>query len=416
MLLKNIMLAGGERRDMQICGGVIHRCGAFIDGGADETLDCAGLYALPSFTDIHCHLREPGFEYKEDIASGTLAALWGGYRAVCAMPNTSPVTDTPEMLRRVLDIAAERGSCEVYPAAAITLGQRGEQLVDFDALHDAGAAAFSDDGHPVTDEAVMYQAMKRCAARGYLIITHPEYLSLTGGGVMNEGEVSRRLGLRGNPGIAEDLMIIRDIALAEATGCRLHIAHISTARGMQAVREAKARGVSVTAETCPHYFSMCDTDVEKYGAAAKMNPPLRTEADRRAVIAAIADGTCDCISTDHAPHSDEEKSRGLEKSPNGIIGIQTAFCSAYTHLVKTGIISLTRLCELMAYNPSAILGHKTSLSEGGAADITLFSPDETTAVTREWLKSKSANTPLLGQTLSGRVKYVVRGGELIKIM
>lgn len=411
MLLKNATLCGGERRDILIENGIITAIAENIDG--EDIFDCTGLFALPSFTDIHCHLREPGFEYKEDVESGTRAAMFGGYRAVCAMPNTSPVTDSPEMLARVLSIAAEKGSCEVYPCAAITIGQRGEQLVDFDALHAAGAVAFSDDGHPVTSEKVMYEAMKICAARGYLIITHPEYLSLTGGGAMNEGEVSRRLGVAGNPGIAEDLMIIRDIALAEATGCRLHIAHISTARGMQAVREAKARGVAVTAETCPHYFSMCDADVEKYGAAAKMNPPLRSPADRDAVIAAIADGTCDCISTDHAPHSDEEKSRGLLKSPNGIIGIQTAFCVSYTVLVKTGIITLAKLCELLAYNPAAILGHQSGINVGENAYITLVSTDETTTVTRSWLKSKSSNTPLIGRTLSSRITSLIRRDKLI---
>lgn len=407
MLIKNCRDANGSLADIPINGALIAD-GAPVDS---EVFDAGGLTALPAFVDIHCHLRDPGFEYKEDIASGTLAALCGGYRAVAAMPNTLPVTDNPETLRYVAEKARQSGHCGVYPTAAITVGQKGRELVDFDALHAAGAAAFTDDGHPVSDPAVMLEAMRRCAARDYLIISHPEELALSKGGVMNEGETAKRLGLKGIPDLAEDLAIIRDIAIAESTGCRLHLAHISTRAGMQAVREAKARGVRVTAETCPHYFTFSDEDVVYYGSSAKMSPPLRSKDDVRAVIEAIRDGTVDCISTDHAPHAPFEKDKPISEAPNGVIGLQTAFSAAYTRLVRPGYIDLKRLCALMAYNPARLLGFDASLTPGNPASVALVDEKESYVVTENLLRSKSRNTPFIGMSLWGAVKHVFIDGE-----
>jgi dihydroorotase len=356
-----------------------------------------GGYSVPAFIDMHCHLREPGFEYKEDIESGTAAAKAGGYCAVVSMPNTRPVTDNTEILEYIIKRASETGHCAVYPTAAITVGQKGETLCDFTALAACGAAAFTDDGRPVENSAVMLEAMYRCASLGLLIISHCEELGLSAG-VMNEGEASRRLGLRGTSNAAEDVMTARDIVLSEQTGCRLHIAHVSTRGSLQLIREAKARGVRVTAETCPHYFSLCDEDVGVIGVNAKMNPPLRTRDDVTAVIKALSDGTLDCISTDHAPHSEKEKGSNLKTAPNGIIGLQTAFAAAITYLVRPGHITLKRLCELMSENPAKILG--IGLPE---KTVTVY-PDRKFIFTSDMIISKSKNSPFIGRELYGTVK------------
>ncbi len=365
-----------------------------------------GMLALPAFLDMHVHLREPGFEYKEDIATGTAAAAAGGYAAVLAMPNTKPVCDSPEVVRYILDKAAEVGSCSVFTTAAITKGLKGEELVDFDALAEAGAAAFTDDGRPVTDSALMMEAMRRCAANDRLIISHSEELSLAEGGAINAGPVAEHLKVKGIPNAAEDIMIAREIILAEATGCRLHIAHVSTKGGLELVRQAKKRGVRVTCETCPHYFAMKDSDVVFYGTNAKMNPPLRSAEDVAAVIEAICDGTVDCISTDHAPHSPAEKNQPLAKAPNGIIGIQTAFSAGITYLVMPGHITLARLVELMTTSPADILrspDYTGRIEVGERANFCIVDPDEEYIVTQSMLKSKSSNTPFLGLSLRGVV-------------
>lgn len=361
-----------------------------------------GTYEIPAFIDMHCHLRDPGFEYKEDIATGTAAAKAGGYHAVVAMPNTKPVTDAPAVLDYIADKARKVGSCRVYPTASITLGQNGTKLSDFDELHKHGAVAFTDDGKPVSDSSLMYEAMKLCSERGYLIISHPEELILSSGGAVNEGDISSRMNLKGIPNAAEDIAIAREIILAEATGCRLHIAHISTKGGVQLVREAKARGVNVTCETCPHYFSLCDEDVETIGANAKMNPPLRSKTDVSAVIEGIKDGTIDCISTDHAPHSPEEKNLPLGKALNGIIGLQTAFPAAVTYLVKTGHITIERLTELMSLNPAKILG--IDVDSIGTNTVSL---DTKTIITEDMFKSKSHNSPYIGKELYGSVLFTI---------
>lgn len=369
-----------------------------------EVFDARGSLAVPAFTDMHCHLREPGEEEKETINTGTAAAAAGGYGAVVAMPNTKPPIDTVQRLRDELDTARAWGMCEVLPAAAITLGQRGQILCDFDALHKAGAVAFTDDGMPVSDAGVMLEAMRRCATGGYIIISHCEEPSLSAGGVMNEGRTARTLGVRGIPNAAEEVMIARDIILSEETGCRLHVAHVSTAGGMRMIRDAKSRGVKVTCETCPHYFSFCDEDVMFYGANAKMNPPLRSREDVAAVIEAIADGTVDCISTDHAPHTEKQKSGPLAEVKNGITGLQTSFAAAVTYLVMPGHIDIYRLVELLCIRPAEMLGRESEIKPGAHVSIAVVNPNREIVISRSMLKSKSFNTPFMGLSLFGAVE------------
>ena len=401
--IKDILTGGSD--DKRIILAVESK---IIPDSDTEIYDARSHIVTPAFIDTHCHLRDPGFTEKEDIITGTAAALAGGYSAVVAMPNTNPVMDNSDTLDYVTSKAKSEGHCTVYPTAAITVGQKGKELCDFETLSAHGAVAFTDDGRPVADAALMWEAMKICADHGYLIMSHPEELSLAEGGVMNFGVVSKRLGVKGIPNLAEDLAIAREIIIAEETGCRLHLAHVSTKTGMQLVREAKKRGVKVTCETCPHYFSFTDEDVVYYGTNAKMNPPLRSRKDLEAVIEAIKDGTVDTISTDHAPHTEKQKSHGLTDSPNGITGLQTAFSAGITNLVIPGHIKLHRLIELMAYNPAAVLGLDVSLKVGNPADINVIDETAQIIIGREDIKSKSYNTPFLGQPLYGKIEFMIR--------
>jgi len=388
ILLKNCKFPDSYQiRDILTDGNVILAVKDSITDSEAEVYNVRSRIVTPAFIDTHCHLRDPGFTHKEDIATGTAAALAGGYSAVIAMPNTNPVTDNPDTLDY---ITSKVSSCKVYPAAAITIGQKGDTLCDFETLTAHGAVAFTDDGRPVSNAAVMYEAMKICAEHGYLIMSHPEELSM------------------GANHLAEDLAIAREIMIAEDTGCRLHLAHVSTKTGMRLVREAKQRGVKVTCETCPHYFSFTSDDVAYYGANAKMNPPLRTQADLEAVIEAIIDGTVDTISTDHAPHTEAEKSVAFADAPNGITGLQTAFAAGVTNLVMPKHITMTRLIELMAYNPAKILGLDVSIKVGNPANINVIDPSLSTIVERADIKSKSYNTPFLGQELYGKIEFMVR--------
>ena len=402
-------------------------CSVGVDGGrisailppdtslpADSVVDGTGKYLLPGLIDLHVHFRDPGFEYKEDILSGSKCAAAGGVTSVFCMPNTKPVCDNTETLAHILD-KAKSASCRVFQVAAITKELESREVNDLPALKNAGAAAFSDDGKPVMTSAMLRDAMKVAAENDLLIMSHCEEMTLAGG-AMNEGETSRRLGLRGTPDICEDIATVRDILVAEDTGCRLHVCHVSTRGSLEAIRAAKKRGVKVTCETCPHYFILTDEDVPAYGANAKMNPPLRLRDDREAVIEAILDGTIDCISTDHAPHSDAEKALGLEKAPNGIIGLQTSFLAAYTALVATGKITLSRLVGLMSFNPAKITGlDKQGLGRldiGSPADFALISTGVENTLRKEDLAGKSANTPFIGKTFSAAVEMTFVGGEL----
>ena len=366
----------------------------------ESSIDAGGLTCFPGLVDLHVHFRDPGLTYKEDIYTGCAAASVGGFTSVAAMPNTKPVTDTPELVKYALE-RSSRAGCRLLPLAAVTKGQKSGELVDFDALHAAGAAGFSDDGSPVSTP-MMLAAMRFCAGRGYLILSHPEDRSVYDPSVISA------------PPEAEDLGIDRDITLAGHTGARLHLCHVSTKWGMESVRQAKKRGINITAETCPHYFTLTEDDLAAIGSNARMSPPLRTPADRSAVLDAIADGTVDCISTDHAPHSEEEKARPLAEAPNGIIGLQTSLPLGVTELVRQGVITLERLAALMSVNPSRIIGlPPAGIAEGAPADLTLFDPDESFVFTSDMIRSKSRNSPFIGRRMYGSVKMTVLRGSLM---
>ncbi len=373
-------------------------------------IDASGCWVVPGLIDMHVHLREPGEEYKEDIVTGTRAAAAGGFTAVACMPNTRPVNDCRAVTAMILERAGQ-GSARVYPVGAISSGLQGKKLAEFGELREAGAVGVSDDGLPVRDSQLMRRALEYAGDFGLTVISHSEDPSLSTG-VMNEGEVATRLGLKGIPAAAEAIMVYRDIALAEQTGQRVHIAHVSTAMSVDLIRTAKARGVRVSAETTPHYFTLTDEAVEGYNTNAKMNPPLRSRKDRQAVREALADGTLDAIATDHAPHSILEKEVEFDLAANGIIGLETSLPLALA-LVRDGLIDAPRLVELMSTGPAAILGLPGgSLAAGQVADITVIDPGQTFTYTEEQVVSRSRNSPFLGWRLQGRAVLTMVGGRV----
>jgi dihydroorotase len=373
-------------------------------------IDARGCWVVPGLIDMHVHLREPGEEYKEDILSGTRAAAAGGFTAVACMPNTKPVNDSRAVTSLILSRAA-KGSCRVFPVGAISKSSKGTSLAEFGDMKEAGIVAVSDDGLPVRDSQLMRRALEYAGDFGLAVISHSEEPSLSRG-VMNEGEVSTRLGLKGIPTAAESIMVYREIALAEYTGKRIHIAHVSTAMSTDLIRTAKARGVQVTAETTPHYFTLTDEAVDGYTTNAKMNPPLRSEDDRQAVRQGLADGTFDAIATDHAPHSILEKEVEFDRAMNGIIGLETSLPLSLA-LVRDGLIDEQRLIELMSANPAKILGLAAgTLGIGAAADITLINPDISFTYTEDQIVSKSKNSPFLGWKLQGRAVCTLVGGQI----
>ncbi|UCF91520.1 MAG: dihydroorotase, partial [Desulfobacterales bacterium] len=368
---------------------------------ATRVIDATGKIITPGLIDMHVHLREPGFEHKETIESGCRAAAWGGFTALCPMPNTNPANDSREITEYVLAQAAQNDTVPLYPVAAISKGLAGRGLCDYRELKTAGAVAISDDGNPVMDSQLMRKALEYAQECGLLVISHCEDLNLTAGGVMNEGVVARQLGLGGIPNASESIMVMRDIALAELIGTRVHIAHVSTAESVRAIREAKARGVEVTAETAPHYFMLTDEAVKEYGSNAKMNPPLRANRDREAIRQGLADGTIDVIATDHAPHAPAEKAVGLERAPNGIIGLETSV-SLGIRLVNENVITLGDLVAKMSTNPARILGLARGLRVGLAADLTIIDPAIAFTVDANTFQSRSRNTPFDGWHLRGK--------------
>jgi dihydroorotase len=378
-----------------------------------EIIDARGLVAAPGLVDMHVHFRDPGQTHKEDIQSGALAAAAGGVTTAVCMPNTSPVIDIPERVRYVLEKAA-CAAARVLPYAAVTMGQEGRELTDFKALRLAGAAAFSDDGNPVMSAEALRRALFLSRELGTFISSHCEDAGLARNYAVNEGRVSRLLGILGRPAVAEELMIARDAMLARDAGARIHIAHVSTARSVEIIRRAKNEGVLITAETCPQYFSLTEDEVLEKGALARVNPPLRAETDIQGIIEGLRDGTLDAIATDHAPHSDAEKSRGLEDSPSGMTGLETSLALALTRLYHTGLLSLGGIIEKMSASPAKILGIETgSLAPGATADIVLFDPNEEWTVTPEDLRSRSRNTPFIGAKLKGRVKLTLSRGKIV---
>ncbi len=412
MLVINNVTVKGKKVNILIDGDRIVSVGKRTRAGKDDmVIDGEGLTALPGFIDMHVHLREPGFEYKEDIDSGTAAAVHGGFTAVACMPNTRPVADSPYLIKYILMRAKEADNCRVYPIAAITQGEKGQQLSEMKKLKDAGAVAFSDDGVPVSDSRMMRNALLYAANFNLPVIEHCEDKSLVDGGVVNEGKNSNLLGLPGISRASEDAEIARNIVLAQVYNVPVHLAHVSTRGGMQLIREAKARGVKVTCETCPHYMALTDDEILGFNTLAKVNPPLREEEDRQAVIAAIADGTADCIVTDHAPHSKEDKDGGMYDSPNGISGLETSYAVSYTTLVEGGYITQERLTELMTYNPAKILGVECGrIEKGGLADITLVDNSKEFTVDPSTFASKGKNTPFAGKKYKGVVEYTIVGG------
>ncbi len=377
-----------------------------------KVINAEGMLVFPGLIDMHVHLREPGYEYKETIKTGTQAAVRGGFTSVCCMPNTKPVNDNETVTEFILRKAFAEGACYVFPIGAITKGQKGEELSEMGMMYEAGCVAFSDDGHPVMNSLVMRRALEYTKAFDVPIITHAEDINLSANGVMNEGMVSHELGLRGIPAEAEVIMIKRDIELARLTGGRLHIAHVSTKGGVEAIREAKNSGLRVTAETCPHYFTLTEDAARGYNTAAKVNPPLRTVEDLEAIKEALSDGTIDVIATDHAPHHIDEKNCEFDRAAFGISGLETAL-SLSLNLVKEGVLSLDGLVEKMSLNPSRILGlDKGTLKVGADADITVVDPEAQWKVEPEEFYSKGKNTPFKGFVLKGLTRVVICKGRI----
>lgn len=408
-------------RDILIDDGVITQIaasGEFLNLPADagerttRLINATGKIITPGLIDMHVHLREPGFEYKETIASGCRAAVAGGFTAVCAMPNTNPVNDTPEITEFMVEKARAARLARVYPAGAITRGLSGQSLCDFSSLQAAGAVAFTDDGCPVESDDMMEAALDAVGKLNLPIISHSEMMDLAGNGAMNQGPVADRLGWPGIPNSAESLMVDREIALSERTGARMHIAHVSTAESVEAIRRAKQRGIPVTAETAPHYFTLTDAAVEKYGTRAKMNPPLRSEKDREAIREGLADGTLDVIATDHAPHSDEEKAAVFPQAPNGITGLETALPLSL-RLVADRVLTLETLIAKMTVNPAGVLGVTSGLGLGRPADVTIIDPDVEYVATPESFHSKSGNSPFIDWQFKGRAETTIVDGRIV---
>ncbi len=380
---------------------------------AARTVDAAGAVLAPGLVDLHVHLREPGQSSKETIATGTRAAAAGGFTSIACMPNTNPVVDSPAWVEWVLHRAREAGHCRVLPIAAVTLGQGGETLAELHALAAAGAVAFSDDGRPVMSAGMMRRALEYARPTGRPIVCHEEDLTLKGHGHMHEGFTATRLGIAGIPAAAESVMVRRDVELAELTGGRVHLAHLSVEASFEALRDAKRRGLPVSGETCPHYWLLTDEAVADYDTHAKMNPPLRTERDRDATIAAIADGTIDCLATDHAPHTAAEKAQTFDRAPFGIVGLETALALTITGLVTPGHLSLARAIELWPDAPRRVFDlPPVTLEPGSPADLVLIRPEETWTVEPERFFSKGRNTPFAGWTLTGRAVLTVCEGRI----
>ena len=368
---------------------------SLIEHPDTKIIDAYGKIVTPGLIDMHVHLREPGYEYKETIETGCRAAAFGGFTAVCTMPNTKPVNDCRQVTEYIIKKAQVADTIRVYPVAAISQGLEGNGLCEYGELKEAGAVALSDDGKPVINSQLMRKALEYAKGFGLLIISHCEDLDLVAGGVMNEGAVSTRVGLAGIPNAAESIMVMRDIALCELTGTPIHIAHVSTMESVRAIRDAKTRGLSVTAETAPHYFTITEESVKDYNTNMKMNPPLRSNHDREAVCQGLTDGTIDVIATDHAPHSFIEKEVEFDLAANGIIGLETSL-SLSLKLVENGVITITDLVEKMSKNPARILGLENDLTVGRPADITIIDPDRSYQVDADSFQSLSRNTPFGG--------------------
>jgi dihydroorotase len=404
----DVLLEDGRVREL--------RAGARARARDVEVVDVGGLVVCPGFIDIHVHLREPGREDKETIATGTRAAAAGGFTAVCAMPNTEPVNDRAEVTRAILERARESGVVRVYPIGAVTRASRGEELSEYGDLREAGCVALSDDGRPVASARVMRRALEYARAFGFVVIDHCEEPSLAEGAVMNEGPVSTMLGLKGNPPAGEAIVVERDVLLAELTRGRVHVAHLSTGASVEAVRRGKSRGVSVTAEATPHHLFLTDEAVREsgYDTSTKVNPPLRGEPDRRAVLAGLVDGTIDCIATDHAPHSVDDKKVEFDQAAFGLIGLETAVSLCLDRLFGAGLLDLSRVVALLSTNPARVLGLPGgTLAPGSPADVTVLDLSRRVKVRPERFMSKGRNTPFADWSLKGAPALTVVGGRVV---
>ncbi len=402
-----------QTADLRIENGRITGLGPGLDSPGAQVISAAGMVVAPGLVDLHVHLREPGFEEKETVATGCAAAARGGVTTLVAMPNTRPAADCPEVIALVREKAAPTG-VRVLPAGAVSVGQRGQALTDFAALRQAGAPAVTDDGMPIQNQALLRQALRAAKSAGLPLLDHCEDRDLVANYALNEGEVSQALGLPGRPAIAEELQVMRDAMLAEETGAHVHICHISTGKAVDIVRQAKARGVNITCETCPHYFLLTQQEVLRQGSMARVNPPLRTPEDRQAILDGLADGTIDAIVTDHAPHCQQEKDRPLPQAPSGMVGLEISLALSLTALYHTGLLPLSRVVELMSASPAAVLGLDAGrLEVGGRADVVIFDPEERWTVDRDRFASKGRNTPFHGFPVQGRVKYTISQGIII---
>ena len=406
-----VLDAGTKVCDILVEDGKIVKIASSIGEKGAEVIDAKGLHVFPGLIDMHVHLREPGYEYKEDIASGAAAAVRGGFTQVCCMPNTQPVCDNAAVVGYIFARSKEVGLCKVRPIGAITKGEQGESLAEIGKMKEAGAVALSDDGRPVPTARMMRLGMEYASDFGLICLSHCEDKSLADGGCVNEGYNSTLAGLKGIPRAAEEVMVAREIVLAETLKKRVHICHVSTKGAVQLLREAKARGVAVTAESCPHYFALTDDIILSYDANTKVNPPVREAEDVAAVKEGLRDGTLDCIVTDHAPHHADEKNVEYDLAAFGISGIETSFSLSYTHLVKGGVLTLEQLADRMSGAPARILGLEGgALAEGAVADLMLADLDAKYVIDSKDFVSKGKNTPFNGREVYGKVKYTIVDG------
>lgn len=402
-----------RRADLLVRDGVIEEIAESVCAEADRVIDAAGAYCMPGFIDMHVHLRDPGLTYKEDIATGGAAAVHGGFTTIVAMPNTKPVADCPEVIRYVQEKAAQVTKAHVLQVGSVTRGMEGSELSDIRGMAAAGCICLSEDGKSVMNADLYRDAMRIAAEEHMTVLAHCEDINLVHGGVLNADVRAEELGMPGITNAVEDVIVARDILLAKETGCRLHLCHCSTADSVKMVQMAKADGVSVTAEVCPHHFSMSSEEIPGDDANYKMNPPLRTAADVEALKKGLSQDVMDVIATDHAPHGAEEKAQSILKAPFGIVGLETAAALTYTHLVKPGLLTVMQMAEKMSYQPAKILGlNKGVVEEGAPADLVIFDPDREWVIDPEEFFSKGKNTPFAGKTVYGKVTATIVDGEI----
>lgn len=405
-----------KKQDILIENELIKEMGDCIDCQADQVIDAEGSYVLPGFVDLHVHLRDPGLTYKEDIATGTAAAAAGGFTTIVAMPNTKPVADSPEIIKYVTEKAKEVSKVNVYQVGSVTVGMAGEVMSDIEGMKAAGCIAISEDGKSVMNAQLYKEAMQVAAKNDMIVLAHCEDINMVNGGVLNADAKSESLGFKGITNAVEDVIVARDILLAKETGARLHLCHCSTVDSIEMVRLAKEAGLPVSAEVCPHHFTICSEDIPGDDANYKMNPPLRTREDLEALKEGIRQGIVEVIATDHAPHSAEEKSQSITKSPFGIVGLETALALSYTELVKSGLISMADMAAKLSYNPAKILGiDRGVLAEGKVADLVIVNTTDEYEIDVNTFLSKGKNTPFHGRKVYGKVLATIIGGEMVYV-